>query len=303
MQRELIAIPLAQLAISEPSKRHQDREKISRLAWNLKSTGQLNPLIVRRIPGGERYEIIAGGMRSFALRMAGRTHADCIVLEQGKSEADLLKVVISENLQRFDPDVMEFSRQVCRFMVASGLNGTDTARELGISVTEVSRCRERVYDWNADLQRLAEAEHIAPSTAHAIHKIDIPEKQAEAMRLAAEGKLTRDAAFLQARESRSGRPPSDRSPKRRIQLTLSRGALALTLETFSEEAVVELFAEAHKRARKALAHGCRGDAFLTALRKGSARQPVANCSPEATASIKDGVASLDTMPAAIDGTS
>jgi ParB/RepB/Spo0J family partition protein len=266
MRRELAAIPLANLVVSEPSKRHQDRDKITRLAWNIKSTGQLNPLIVRRIPGEDRYEIIAGGMRTLALRGAGKTHAECIVIDSATSEADILKIVVSENLQRFDPDVMEFSRQVCRFMEASGLNGSETARELGISLTEVSRCKERAYDWSAELQQLAERELIAPSTGHAIHKIESPEKQQEAMRLAAEGKLTRDAAFLQARESRSGKPPALRMKGPRIQVTTELGSVAVKLRAFSEEAIVELFAMAHKRARKALSCGCRGDTFLAALR-------------------------------------
>jgi len=267
MRRELVAIPLDQLVLGEPSKRHQDRNKVTRLAWNLKSTGQLNALIVRRKPGEDRYDIVAGGMRSLALRAAGKTHAECVVIDQATSEAEILKLVLAENLQRFDPDVMEFSRQVCRFMEASGLNGTDTARELGISITEVSRCRERVYDWCAELQQLAEAERIAPSTGHAIHRLESPEQQQESLRLAAEGKLTRDAVLLQARATWSGKPPAERAPRQRMQVKLSGGTVNLSLPAYSEEAVVTLFAEAHQRARKALARGCRGEAFLAALRQ------------------------------------
>jgi ParB/RepB/Spo0J family partition protein len=269
MRREIIAIPLAKLVIREPSKRHQDKNKVKRLAWNIKSTGQLNALIARRIPGEERYEILAGAMRALALQAAEKTHAECVVVDGEMSEADMLKLIVSENLQRYDPDVMEFSRLVCRFMEASGLNGTDTSGKLGISETEVSRCRERVNDWPPELQQLAEEEKVAPSTAHAIHKIEDPEKKQEAMRLAAEGKLTRDAAFSWAQERKNGRPPAEKTNASRVKVALEQGAVTITGPELSPETVVALLTDVLKRARKAMSRGAVGPAFYLALREAS----------------------------------
>jgi ParB/RepB/Spo0J family partition protein len=265
MRREIIAVPLANLTIREPSKRHQDKNKVKRLAWNINSTGQLNALIARRIPGEDQYEILAGAMRALALRAAGKTHAECVVVDGEMSEADILKLIVSENLQRYDPDVMEFSRLVCRFMEASGLNGTDTSGKLGISETEVSRCRERVHEWSPELRQLAEEEKVAPSTAHAIHKIGDPEKKQEAMRLAAEGKLTRDAAFSWSQESKNGRPPAEKTNTSRVKVAMEQGAVTITGPELSPETIVGMASEFHKRARKAMSRGLKGKAFCLAM--------------------------------------
>jgi ParB family chromosome partitioning protein len=272
MRREVIGIPLANLAIREASKRHRDGNKVARLAGNIKSTGQLNALIVRRIPGEDRYEILAGAMRALALQAAGKSHAECVVIGEELSEADILKLIVSENLQRYDPDIMEFSRNVCRYMEASGLNGTETAHALGISITEVSRCRERVQNWPAELQQLAEDERIAPSTAHAIHKIEVPEKKQEAMRLAAEGKLTRDAAFYRAQETKNGRPPAEKPKSSRIKIPLEGGTVTIAGPDLAPETVMDLLTELLKRARKAMSRGASGDEFLAALRESSPKK-------------------------------
>jgi ParB-like chromosome segregation protein Spo0J len=42
----------------------------------------LNPLLVRPNPDTEKYEILAGVMRALALRAAGKTHAECTVVDE-----------------------------------------------------------------------------------------------------------------------------------------------------------------------------------------------------------------------------
>ena len=270
MRRELTGIPIAKLVNRRLSKRHGDQNKVKRIAMNILSTGLLNPLIVKRIAGDDVYEIVNGGMRALGLQAAGETHAESFVIDEQTPEADILKLILSENLQRFDPDVMEFSHLVCRYMEASGFNGTETAHVLGMSVTEVSRCRERVHEWSPELQQLAESQRIAPSTAHAIHKIGDVEKKQDAMRLAAEGKLTRDAAFSWAQQSKNGRPPAEKTSVSRVKVALEQGAVTITGPALSPETVVALLTDVLKRARRAQSRGAVGPAFYLALREASA---------------------------------
>jgi hypothetical protein len=161
---------------------------------------------------------------------------------------------------------MEESRFVCRFLEASFFSGNETAKELGISVTEVSRCKERVYDWCPDLQALVEAEKIPPSTGHAIHKIQDPEKKQEALKLAAEGRLTRDAAFGRAQASKNGLPPSEKPRASRIKVALEQGSVTICGPDLAPQTTVALLAELLKKARKLLSRGLTGDAFVLALR-------------------------------------
>lgn len=258
-------IPLDSLMIREPSKRHEDDIKVTRLTYSLAATGQIHPLLVQPIPATDKFEVITGGMRLRGLQKAKAGDAACIVVDRELSEAQILELVIAENLQRFDPDAMEFSRRVCRYREVSNFDGTETAKRLGMSVAEVSRCRERVYDWPEELQQLVEG-GLPPSTAHGIHKIEEPEKKQEAMRLAAEGKLPRDVAYAWAQESRGGRPPGTKSSIARIRIPLDEGVVTLAGPKLSAETVVGLLRELLKRARKAMANGSTEEAFLLALR-------------------------------------
>lgn len=258
-------IPLDRLVIREPSKRHGDGIKVARLRYSLAASGQIHPLLVQPVSGSENFEVILGGMRLLGLQQANAADAACTVADKQFSEAEILELIIAENLQRFDPDAMEFSRRVCRYMEASGLDGTATAMRLGMSKTEVSRCRTRVYDWPEELQLLVER-GLPPSTAQGIHENQDPAKKQEAMRLAAEGKLSRDVAYRWAQESKSGRPPGTKSRMARIRIPLDAGVVTLAGPKLSAETVVGLLRELLKRARKAMSSGSTDEALLAALR-------------------------------------
>lgn len=253
--QSIVRIGLDQLVIRENSKRHSDAVKKERLKYNLKSIGQINPLLVEPIPELEKYGIIAGAMRYLALLEANEPDAACLVVDRQLSEAQFLELVISENLQRFDPDAMEFARRVMRYIEASGLSATDAAIRLGMTGTEISRCRERVYEWPEELQLLVE-NGLPPSTGHGIHKIEVPEKRQEAMRLAAEGKLSRDVAWSWAKESKSGRPPAARKNSvERIKASLDKGTVTITGAELDSTIVVEMLTTLLRQARRAVSQG------------------------------------------------
>jgi ParB/RepB/Spo0J family partition protein len=258
-------IPLDRLVIREPSKRHGDGIKVTRLTYSLVATGQIHPLVVQPIAGTDKFEVIIGGMRLLGLQQAKAADANCTVVDRDLSEAQILELIIAENLQRFDPDPMEFSRRVCRYQESSGLDGTQIATRLGMSKTEVSRCRTRVYDWPEALQLLVER-GLPASTAQGIHENQDPEKKQEAMRLAAEGKLPRDVAYRWAQESKSGCPPGSKSHVARVRISLEHGVVTLAGPKLSAETVVGLLSELLKRARKAMSSGSTEEAFLLALR-------------------------------------
>jgi ParB/RepB/Spo0J family partition protein len=257
-------IPLDKLGIREPSKRHEDGNKVMRLTYSLVATGQIHPLIVQPIAGTDKFEVIAGGMRLLGLQQAKAVDANCIVVDRELSEAQILELIISENLQRFDPDPMEFSRRVCRYMEASNLNGTETAKRLGMSKTEVSRCRTRVCDWPEELQLLVER-GLAPSTAQLIHENEDPEKKQRAMQLAAEGKLPRDVAYAWAQESKRGRPPAKRDNASRVKVALDHGAVTVSGTELSAEGVAGRLKEALKRVRETMVLGLQREALVEAL--------------------------------------
>ena len=77
------------------------RESLEELADSIREHGILQPLSVRRLPGGQ-YELISGERRLRAAGSAGLTHVPCILVKAGDLESSLLALV--ENLQRRDLD-------------------------------------------------------------------------------------------------------------------------------------------------------------------------------------------------------
>jgi hypothetical protein len=84
--------------------------------------------------------------------------------------------------------------------------------------------------------------------------------------MAADGRLTRDAAFCRAQESKNGLPPSEKPKALRIKVVLEQGSVTICGPDLAPETTVALLAELLKKARKLLSRGLTGDAFVLALR-------------------------------------
>lgn len=264
----VVLIPVEKLVVTEESKRYQDRNALTRLALNIRSTSQIAPLLVRRLAETDTYEVIVGGRRTISMRMAGETLAHCIVVDKELSPAEVIKLRWSENAQRVDLNPMEEARLAIEFMEASGLSQKQAARELGVTDTDVSRYVERLRDWCDELRMLVESGFPA-SNAHAIHAIKDPDKLREALQRAAERKITRDEAISMAHESKNGSPPAEKSKVSRFKVALEMDAATITGPELTPERVVGLLAELLKRARKAMSRGLSGNAFVLALRDAS----------------------------------
>ena len=80
-----------------------DEKAIAELAESIKKHGLISPILVRRT--NTRYEIIAGGRRYHACKLAGIQNIPSIVKDISDSEA--FKISLIENLQREDLNPME----------------------------------------------------------------------------------------------------------------------------------------------------------------------------------------------------
>jgi ParB family transcriptional regulator, chromosome partitioning protein len=89
----------------EPNK-YQPRkifneDSIQELAESIRKNGIIQPIIVCKIPGKEKYSIIAGERRWRASKLAGLHEIPIIIKEIAKEES-LLEYAIIENIQRLD---------------------------------------------------------------------------------------------------------------------------------------------------------------------------------------------------------
>ncbi|MEB3884084.1 ParB/RepB/Spo0J family partition protein [Lyngbya sp. CCY1209] len=103
-ERTATTLPIAKLKPPDYQPRqHFDPDKLEELAETIRKHGILEPLLVR--PVGDRYEIIAGGRRYRAAKLAGLTDVPVVVRELDNKQA--LELALLENVQREDLNPVE----------------------------------------------------------------------------------------------------------------------------------------------------------------------------------------------------
>ena len=107
-------------------RQYFDETKLEELAQTIKAHGVLEPLLVRQLPSQNQYELVAGGRRYRAAKLAGLTEVPVIVRELSDEQA--LEIAIIENLQREDLNPVEETEGILRLL----------AKRLQIKTSEVS---------------------------------------------------------------------------------------------------------------------------------------------------------------------
>jgi ParB family chromosome partitioning protein len=263
----VVDIPEEKIDDPDPIRDDIDESKLDKLVTSILANGPIHPPRVLA-KGDGRYEVLVGSRRIKAQRKAGARTIACTVHDKPLSEAEKLKIQLAENAERVDLNPMEEARTVYRYMEASGLNATDTAKELNnISITDVSRCRERVEDWCVELQKSVASGQICPATGHQIHRIEDPDKKREMIRMASEGRLTRDSAAGLVKHEKAGTKRPEGRKLSRVRAVLDGGcsvtvcAPALALDSF-----IELLEHLICRARKVRPQGLGLDTFIRMLK-------------------------------------
>jgi ParB family transcriptional regulator, chromosome partitioning protein len=109
--------------------------EIKALAATMAEQGQLQPILLRRIPGDKpRWAIIAGERRWRAAALNGWT--SMLAIEHDGGDAEILSLV--ENLQRVDLTPVEEARGLRRLIQDKGWTQNAAAEALGKSKSEVS---------------------------------------------------------------------------------------------------------------------------------------------------------------------
>ena len=111
---------------------HQPRRKISEasiaeLAASIKSTGLIQPIIVRQVPGG--YQLIAGERRWRAARYAGLKQIPAVVRDVDSFTQAQMALV--ENVQREDLNPIDRAESYKALIAQLGLTQAELASRLG----------------------------------------------------------------------------------------------------------------------------------------------------------------------------
>jgi ParB family chromosome partitioning protein len=117
-------------------RQHFDTQKLDELAASIREHGLIEPLVVRRTPGGDKFELIAGERRWRALQRAGVREA--LVVVKDVSAGAAFELALIENVQREDLNAIELAEAYERLVRDHGYTQEALADRLGKDRTTIS---------------------------------------------------------------------------------------------------------------------------------------------------------------------
>jgi ParB family chromosome partitioning protein len=117
-------------------RQHFAKEKLEELAASIQEHGLLEPIVVRRVPGQDSFEIIAGERRWRASQKAGLR--EVLVVVKDVSPKAAFELALIENVQREDLNPVELAEALDRLTKEHGYTQETLAERLGKDRTTIA---------------------------------------------------------------------------------------------------------------------------------------------------------------------
>lgn len=112
------------------------KDKIDELAASIREHGLLEPIVVRRVPGKDTFEIIAGERRWRASQKAGLR--EVLVVVKDVSPKNAFELALIENVQREDLNPVELAEALDRLVKEHAYTQDTLAERLGKDRTTIA---------------------------------------------------------------------------------------------------------------------------------------------------------------------
>ena len=187
----LKSIPITQIAQNPFQPRQEfNPEELAELQESLKASGLLQPITVRRRPGRDGFELIAGERRLRAATKLGWKEIPAIIKEI--DDRTILTLALVENLQRTDLNPIEEGEGYHRLTQQFSLTQLEIAETVGKDRTTIANML-RVLQLPAEVRKLLQEGHLTIGHAKVLLGLDDAEKiPALAREIVAEGLTVRD---------------------------------------------------------------------------------------------------------------
>ena len=212
-------------------RRSFDEEELQELQDSIAEHGVLQPVLVGRVPGSSRYQLIAGERRWQAARRAGLAQVPAVIREVTGDEYLILALV--ENLQRTDLNPLEAGAAFRQLIHDFGLTQEEVARQTGRSRMAVSNTM-RLLNLSTEIKDYLLQGKLTEGHARALLGASSPADQHElAERVIAEGLSVRQVEELvrRLREAAGRRSRSHPTPTKSPELADIEGRLEQLLGT------------------------------------------------------------------------
>ena len=117
-------------------RQHFDTQRLEELAQSIREHGLVEPLVVRRILGTDKLELVAGERRWRALQRAGMR--DALVVVKDVSAKDAFELALIENVQREDLNPIELAEAFDRLVREHAYTQDALAQRLGKDRTTIA---------------------------------------------------------------------------------------------------------------------------------------------------------------------
>ena len=186
-------------------RRQMDESSIAELAASLKSTGLVQPIVVRQVDGG--YQLIAGERRWRAAKLAGLSTLPAIVRDVDSFTQAQMALV--ENIQREDLNPIDRAQSYRALMSQLGLTQAELASRLGEDRSSIANFL-RLLDLAEPVRELIRAGRLSLGHAKVLAGVDdILEQQRLAERVVAQELSVRNLERL-VQNDRAVEPPPRR---------------------------------------------------------------------------------------------
>ena len=166
---ELKKLPVEKITKGEYQPRLSiDPDTLQELADSIKAQGLVQPVVVRRIDGGN-YELIAGERRWRASQIAGLHTIPAIIRDIPDQAAAAMSLI--ENIQREDLNPLEEALAMSRLISDFGLTHQQTAESVGRSRTAVTNLL-RLIDLEDKTKELLDQRQLDMGHARALLALD-----------------------------------------------------------------------------------------------------------------------------------
>ena len=193
-EADLQDLPLDQLESGRYQPRREfDPAALEELARSIRAQGVVQPIVVRPLPGGEHYEIIAGERRWRAAQLAELEAIPAIIRDIPDEMA--VAVALIENIQREDLNPLEEATALKRLSEEFEMTHQAIAEAVGRSRVGVSNLL-RLLDLGAAVKRHIAAGELEMGHARALLSLDESQQADAAARVVSRGLTVRQTEAL-----------------------------------------------------------------------------------------------------------
>lgn len=192
----VVEIPLDRIIPNKNQPRNRfDDESLSELAESIKEFGVIQPIVVRKIDGEEKYEIITGERRYRATKKIGINTIPSIVVKN-IDDISSLEMALIENIHRDNLSPMEKAYTFKQLIDEFKITHEKLSRRIGKSRTSITNSL-RLLTLPIEVQKLINEEKISEGHARSILAVSGKEERIKlAGLIVKKGLSVRDAERL-----------------------------------------------------------------------------------------------------------